>query len=151
MEERILFVVRDRVMREHLAQAFRRRGFSAVTASDGVGGLFQFGLCQPHLIILDLRGWEVLQRIRALSEIPIIVLVEDTPEARIESLNQGADFFVVKPPSVSELEARVRALLRRGPGMKSGGAALQGRAQPMADVGTSQEGLMDGRCCCQSR
>ena len=133
MEKRILFVVRDRAVREHLAQAFRRRGFCVVTASDGVAGLFQLGLCQPHLIVLDIRGWEVLQRIRSLSDIPIIVLVDDTPEAKIQSLDQGADFFVVKPPSVGELDARVRVLLRRGLGMESGEVAQQARTQDLAD------------------
>ena len=125
MERRILFVVRDRAVREHLAQAFRRRGFCVFTASDGVAGLFQLGLCQPHLIVLDTSGWEVLQRIRRLSDIPIIVLVDDTPEAKIQSLDQGADSFVVKPPSVGELDARVRVLLRRGLGMQSGETVLQ--------------------------
>ena len=132
MEKRILFVVRDRAVREHLAQAFRRRGFCVVTASDGVAGLFQLGLCQPHLIVLDIRGWEVLQRIRSLSDIPIIVLVDDAPEAKIQSLDQGADFFVVKPPSVGELDARVRVLLRRGLGMESGEVAQQARTQDLA-------------------
>ncbi len=119
------------------------------TASDGVGGLFQLGLRQPHLIVLDLSGWETLQRIRTLSDIPIIVLIEGTLEAGIESLDRGADFFLVKPPSVSELEARVRALLRRGLGMQSGSAAPQERTQAMVDAGTPQEGLMEGQCCCQ--
>ena len=120
-------------MREYLAQAFRRRGFCVVTAADGVAGLFQLGLCQPHLVVLDIHGWEVLQRIRSLSDIPIIVLVDDTPEAKIESLDQGADFFVVKPPNVGELDARVRVLLRRGLTAQSGEAALQARTQGLAD------------------
>ena len=134
-------------MGEHLAQAFRRRGFCVVAAWDGVAGLFQLGLCQPHLIVLDTNGWEVLQRIRRLSDIPVIVLVEDTPEAKIQSLDQGADFFVVKPPSLGELEARVRVLLRRGSGMQSGEAVLQARTQNLAEVGTPRGGLMEGRCC----
>ncbi|MGD8904793.1 MAG: hypothetical protein PVI67_14610, partial [Anaerolineae bacterium] len=58
--------------------------------------------------------------------------VDDTPEAKIQSLDQGADFFVVKPPSVCELDARVRVLLRRGPGMQSGEAALQLPTQDLA-------------------
>jgi DNA-binding response OmpR family regulator len=120
-------------MRECLAQAFRRRGFCVVTASDAVAGLFQLGLCQPHLVVLDTQGWELLQRIRRLSDIPIIVLVEDTPEAKIESLDQGADFFVVKPPNVSELDARVRVLLRRGLDMQSGEATPQARTKDLAD------------------
>jgi DNA-binding response OmpR family regulator len=104
------------------------------TASDGVGGLFQFGLRQPHLIVLDLNGWETLQRIRTLSDIPIIALIEDTLEARIESLDRGADFFLVKPPSMSELEARVRVLLRSDPAMLGGATALPERTQDLTDL-----------------
>jgi DNA-binding response OmpR family regulator len=128
VEKRILFVMRDRAMREHLAQTFGDRGFRVFTASDGVSGLFQFGLRQPDLIVLDVGGWEILQRIRTLSDIPIIVFIEDTLEARIESLDRGADYFLVKPPSVSELDARVRALLRRE------AAVLQERTQDLTDL-----------------
>ena len=133
MEKRILLVVRDKAMRERLARDFCGRGFCVTTATDGVGGLFQLGFRQPHLIILDVHGWEVLQRIRALSDVPVIVLIDDTPEARIESLDRGADFFLIKPPSASELDAKVRALLRRNPAMLSGTAASQGRTQELTD------------------
>ena len=134
MEKRILFVVRDKVMREHLARTFCDRGFCVAMASDGASGLFQLGLRQPHLIVLDVHGWEILQRIRALSNVPVIVLIDDTPEARIESLDRGADFFLIKPPSVSELDAKARALLRRNPAMLSGTAALQERTQELTDL-----------------
>ncbi len=113
MEKSILIVVRDRETRELLARTFFSHGFQAVAASDGVSGLFQLGLVQPDLVVLDLNGWETLQRIRALSDVPIIVLIEDDPKARIESLNRGADYFVTKPPCIKELDAKVRALLRR--------------------------------------
>jgi DNA-binding response OmpR family regulator len=134
VEKRILFVVRDRAMREHLAHTFCSRGFRVSTASDGVGGLFQFGLRQPHLIVLDLNGWETLQRIRTLSNIPIIALIEDTMEARIESLDRGADFFLVRPPSLSELEARIHVLLRRDPAMLDGVGAMPERTQDLTDL-----------------
>ena len=134
MEKRILFVVRDRAMREHLAQTFCDRGFRVITASDGVGGLFQLGLRQPHLIVLDVNGWETLQRIRTLSDIPIIVLIEDTPEARVECLDRGADYFLVKPPSMGELEARARVLLRKESATRSGAAAPEERAQDLTDL-----------------
>ena len=80
------------------------------TAADSVGGLFQFGLVRPHLVILDVDEWETLDRLRALSSVPIIALTPDNSSA--ESLNHGADFFVVKPPSLGELGAKVRASLR---------------------------------------
>ena len=105
-----------------------------ITASDGVGGLFQLGLRQPHLVVLDVNGWETLQRIRTLSDIPIIALVEDRPEARVESLDRGADYFLVKPPSLGELDARARALLRKESAMRSGATALEERAQDLTDL-----------------
>ena len=121
-------------MREHLAQTFCGRGFRVSTASDGVGGLFQLGLRQPHLIVLDVNGWETLQRIRTLSDIPIIALIEDRSEAKVESLDRGADYYLVKPPRVSVLDARVRVLLRRRSAMLSGAAALEERAQDLTDL-----------------
>lgn len=114
MEKTILIVVRDPDTRECLARNLYDRGFHAITASDGIGGLFQFGLTQPDLVVLDLTCWETLRRLRALSSVPIIVLIEDEPGTRVASLEQGADYFVVKPPSLPELEAKVRALFRRG-------------------------------------
>ncbi len=113
VEKSILIVVRDRETRELLAQTFSSQGFQAVTAWDGVSGLFQFGLAQPDLVVLEVNGWETLQRIRAVSDVPIIVLIEDDAKARIESLDRGADYFVTKPPCIKELDAKVRALLRR--------------------------------------
>lgn len=124
MGKRILIVVCDRVTRELLVQTFAGRGFRIVAASDGVSGLFQFGLAQPDLVVLDADGWETLKRIRALSTVPIIVLIEDDPQARIESLDQGADFFVTKPPSLRELEAKVRVLFRSGPKMMATAAIM---------------------------
>jgi DNA-binding response OmpR family regulator len=124
VEKRILIVVCDRVVRELLVQTFADRGFRIVAASDGVSGLFQFGLAQPDLVVLDTDGWETLKRIRALSTVPIIVLIEDDPQARIESLDQGADFFVTKPPSLRELEAKVRVLFRSWPKMMATAAIM---------------------------
>jgi DNA-binding response OmpR family regulator len=124
VEKRILIVVCDRVVRELLVQTFADRGFRIVAASDGVSGLFQFGLAQPDLVVLDADGWETLKRIRALSTVPIIVLIEDDPQARIESLDQGADFFVTKPPSLRELEAKVRVLFRSLPKMMATAAIM---------------------------
>jgi two-component system KDP operon response regulator KdpE len=121
-------------MREHLAQTFCGRGFRVITASDGVGGLFQLGLRQPHLVVLDVNGWETLQRIRALSDIPIIALIEDRPEARIECLDRGADYFLVKPPSLGELDARVRVLLRKQCALRSGAAPQEDRGQELTDL-----------------
>lgn len=115
MDKSILIVVRDPDTRECLARKFVDCGFQTTIAGDAIGGLFQLGLARPDLVILDLDGWETLRRMRAQSNVPIIVLIEDEPRARVDSLNQGADYFVVKPPSLPELEAKVRALFRSDP------------------------------------
>jgi DNA-binding response OmpR family regulator len=112
VQKRILLVVGDRDTRELLAQGLSDHGFGTFMASDGVSGLFQFGLVQPDLVVLGVNGWETLRRIRALSGVPIIVLIEDDSKSRVESLNQGADYFVIKPPSLLEIDAKVRVLFR---------------------------------------
>lgn len=100
-------------MREQLSRALAGEGLRVYTAADSVGGLFQFGLVRPHLVILDTGEWETLHRLRALSSVPIIALTPNDRRTGAESLCHGADFFVNKPPSLGELGAKVRASLRR--------------------------------------
>ena len=111
MEKRILIVGGSADTREQVTRALLRGGMRVYTAADSVGGLFQFGLVRPHLVILDTDEWETMERMRALSSVPIIALTAG--EASAESLDHGADFFVVKPPNLGELRAKVRASLRR--------------------------------------
>jgi two-component system KDP operon response regulator KdpE len=113
VEKRILIVGGDRNTRELLTRTLACIGFQVATANDSVGGLAKLGIVRPHLVILDLDGWETLQRIRTLSPIPVIVLIADEQKSRVESLERGADFFVTKPPSIQELCAKVRASFRR--------------------------------------
>lgn len=124
MEKRILIVMAEPETREFLARVFVDHGFQPFTAPDSVGGLFQFGLSQPHLVVLEVSGWETLRRIRALSNVPLIALVEDNTRDRIESLNRGADYFVTKPLSVQELQAKVRVLLRPRPALRLSAVTL---------------------------
>jgi len=78
-----------------------------------------FDACEPALVLLDvsmpeLTGWEILRRIRAISDVPVIFVsgCEDESD-RARGLNLGADDYLVKPFSIIELVARVTALLRR--------------------------------------
>jgi DNA-binding response OmpR family regulator len=87
--------------------------FQVCGASDGVGGLYKLGICQPHLVILEIEDWSALERFRRLSSVPIIALTPDDGRSGVESLDRGADLFVTLLPSCAELVARVRALLRR--------------------------------------
>ena len=94
-------------------------GFAVLTAHDGVGGIQILQEWEPDLVLLDLmlprmNGWETCRRIRECSEVPIIML---TALARngdiVRGLKLGADDYVTKPFSQSELVARIEAALRR--------------------------------------
>jgi len=93
--------------------------YDVLTATDGEQALEIIVEKKPNLVLLDvmmpgMNGFEVLDRIRKFSNIPVIMLTAKGEEAdRVEGLNRGADDYVVKPFSASELLARVRAVLRR--------------------------------------
>ncbi len=95
------------------------QGYAIRTASDGEQALQEMKSWPPDLVITDLRmpnkgGLELCRSIRAESRIPIIVLSVRGEEAiKVEALDAGADDYVTKPFSISELLARVRAALRR--------------------------------------
>lgn len=113
LEKRILIVGGSPDQQEQLRLALAGRGRRVYIAADNAGGLFQFGLVRPHLVILDIDEWETLERLRSLSSVPIIALTAGEVQRGAESLHHGADFFVNKPPSLGELGAKVRASLRR--------------------------------------
>lgn len=122
MAEHVL-VVDDEVWVTELIRAYlTQAGFRVSVASDGQSALTQFQTGRPDLVILDwmlpgVDGLEVAKRIRAQSQIPIIMLTARVDEGdRVAGLEQGADDYVTKPFSARELEARVRAVLRRAEG-----------------------------------
>ena len=125
MGQRILVVDNE----EWVVQAVRRyleaAAFEVVVAYDGPTALAQFETHQPDLIVLDwmlpaLDGLSVAERIRERSNVPIIMLTAKTAEEdRLEGFQTGIDDYVVKPFSSRELEARVRAVLRRAAGKSS--------------------------------
>jgi DNA-binding response OmpR family regulator len=94
-------------------------GLDVLAAADGRSGLRAFHASRPGLVVLDiglpvLDGWAVLDRIRDLSEVPVIMLTSRDKEAeKVRGLRAGADDYVTKPFSNAELLARVEALLRR--------------------------------------
>ncbi len=94
-------------------------GYATEVAFDGVTGLSKFREVSPDLVILDLMlpvldGLEVARRIRKTSNTPIIILTaKDNIQDKVEGLDSGADDYLVKPFSIEELLARVRAHLRR--------------------------------------
>lgn len=122
MNNHILVVDDEDWICELVGRYLEQAGFDVATASDGSKALMQFARRRPDLVILDwmlpgLDGLEVAAQIRKRSDVPIIMLTARTDEAdRIKGLEFGADDYVVKPFSARELEARVRAVLRRSQG-----------------------------------
>lgn len=97
------------------------QGYDIRVANDGEMALEIMKDWAPHLIITDLAmphvdGVQLCRRVRAVSQVPIIILsVRDQERQKIEALDAGADDYVTKPFSTNELLARVRANLRRSP------------------------------------
>jgi DNA-binding response OmpR family regulator len=116
---KILVVDDEPSLQKMLVHALEREGFQVQAVSDGEEALDAFKAYEPHLIILDimlpkLDGTEVCRRIRAQSDVPIIMLTAKDDEIdRVVGLELGADDYVTKPFAVRELVARVRAIMRR--------------------------------------
>jgi OmpR family response regulator RpaB len=117
--EKILVVDDEASIRRILETRLKMVGYEVATAADGEEALELFSKFNPDLIILDvmmpkLDGYGVTREIRRTSDTPIIILTAlgDVSE-RITGLELGADDYVIKPFSPKELEARVKAVLRR--------------------------------------
>ncbi len=116
---RILLVDDDEVTRELVRSVLERSGHDVREAPDGRAGLRELYTVAPDLVILDvempeLDGWATLERIRDLSDVPVLMLTARKTELeRVRGLHGGADDYVIKPFGHQELAARVQALLRR--------------------------------------
>jgi two-component system KDP operon response regulator KdpE len=115
----ILVVDDDPGIRDSLCDELRAAGYDALTAADGRAGLAAFRLNLPDLLLTDLAmpgadGFALIRAIREFSRTPIVVIsVRGADADKIRALDLGADDFVMKPFSLPELLARVRAQLRR--------------------------------------
>ena len=119
VKQRILVVDDEASIRRILETRLKMAGYSVVTAEDGEEAVELFNKVNPDLVILDVMmpkmdGYGVTREIRRVSDVPIIILTAlgDVSE-RITGLELGADDYVIKPFSPKELEARVKAVLRR--------------------------------------
>lgn len=116
---RVLVVDDEASMVKFLASNLRVAGYEVLTAEDGERALILVQDEPLDLIVLDmmlpgLDGLEVCQRVRNLSEVPILILSAKGEETdKVDALNLGADDYLTKPFGVEELLARVRAVLRR--------------------------------------
>jgi two-component system response regulator ArlR len=114
---KILIVEDDAQILRVLELELKHEGYEVETARDGLAGL-ERALKEPDLVVLDLMlpkldGMEVCARIRAKSNVPIIMLTaKDRIPDRVAGLDRGADDYLTKPFSIDELLARIRARLR---------------------------------------
>jgi two-component system, OmpR family, KDP operon response regulator KdpE len=121
MPGRILVIDDESQITRALRAALTAQGFDVRTANDPEEGLQVFREWPPDLLITDLMmpgmsGVDLCREVRRIAPTPIIVLsVRDHERAKVEALDAGADDYVTKPFSIQELQARVRAHLRRAP------------------------------------
>ena len=120
-EDHMVLVAEDDSASRTATRLFLQRvGYHVGEAADGPATLREASLGRYDIVLLDLGlpgldGEEVLSRMRRDSALPVIVLTGRSEESeRVRVLNLGADDYVVKPCSLPELEARIRAVLRRG-------------------------------------
>lgn len=119
---RVLVIDDDEVVRALVTGVLEHAGHEVRQAPDGRAGLRELYERPPDLVVLDvemdgLDGWATLERIRDVSEVPVLMLTAHHGELeRVRGLQGGADDYVAKPFGHQELAARVQALLRRSGG-----------------------------------
>ena len=119
MTETILVIEDTPAIGRALRAALEARNYNVVVALTGASGIDAAALNDPAAIILDLGlpdmdGADVCRRVRSWSDVPIIILtIDDAEHRKVETLDIGADDYVVKPFSTPELLARLRVALRR--------------------------------------
>jgi two-component system KDP operon response regulator KdpE len=133
-QPRILIVDDEPQIGRVLRTGLKTHGYDVRVASDGVSALETFNDWHPDLVVTDLampnmEGLELCSRLRAISQLPIIVLsVRGEEKTKVEALDAGADDYITKPFGMDELLARVRAQLRRAmalPTSKDSSAVLE--------------------------
>jgi len=119
MRELILVIEDEEKILNFLRRGLIYEGYRVETATDGAAGLASARDNPPDLVILDwmlpgIDGLEVCRRLRAASNVPILMLTaKDAVADRVQGLDAGADDYLVKPFALDEVLARLRALLRR--------------------------------------
>jgi DNA-binding response OmpR family regulator len=123
----ILLIEDDQRIREAVARALAQRGHEVRSSATGLAGVEDALAEMVDLVVLDLGlpdvdGLDVLKMIRSVSPVPVVIATARDDEAEIvRALDAGADDYVVKPFSSDQLDARIRAVLRRiGPDAESG-------------------------------
>jgi two-component system, OmpR family, KDP operon response regulator KdpE len=144
----VLVIDDEAHIRRFVRTGFELEGFAVREAENASAGLRSAELEPPDLIILDLclpdmHGSEVLERVRASSNVPVIALSVEADEAeKVRMLNLGADDYVVKPCGIGELLARARANMRRA--LPSTGETALFRSGPLTIDIDARRVMLDG-------
>ncbi len=115
----VLVVDDERMIRNLLKMSLQRMGYEVTTADDGEQALQIFADHQFHLVLLDILmpnidGFTVCSELRSISDVPIVMLTAlNRPDDIVRGLELGADNYITKPFTFKEIEARIRAILRR--------------------------------------
>ncbi len=129
----LLVIEDDERIRTALIRALRDRGHAVTSAGTALAGLRQAVEDRPDLVVLDLGlpdldGRELLRMLRAVSAVPVVVATaRDDDDSVVQALDAGADDYVVKPVRADQLEARIRAVLRRAAGPADAAPITVGR------------------------
>jgi DNA-binding response OmpR family regulator len=119
VSELVLLIEDDADIALGVRTVLNRNGFEVRAAAEGRDGLRLFHSERPDIVVLDvglpeMDGWTVLERIRELSEVPVLMLTSHGREVdKVRGLRSGADDYLTKPFGTAEFVARVQALLRR--------------------------------------
>lgn len=125
MRKKILVIDDNNELNQVIVQGLRRKGFQVFSATRGREGLKLAFETQPDLVVLDIMmpemdGWQTCERLREISDIPIIFLTAKTSQDDIiRGFQLGVDDYITKPFSLRELELRVCAVLKRAEAQKS--------------------------------
>lgn len=120
----VLVIEDDPRIRPLLMRSLGERGYAVASAATGMQGLSMAVEQRPDCVILDLGlpdvdGTQVLTMLRAVSDVPVIVAsARDDDPSLVGCLDAGADDYVVKPYTTAQLEARIRAVMRRAGGLR---------------------------------
>jgi len=147
----LLVVEDDPQLRGALVRALRDHGHAVATAATGMSGLDAAVTHRPDLVVLDLGlpdvdGAQVLRMLRAVSDVPVIVATaRDEERDMVAVLGSGADDYIVKPFGAAQLDARIKAVLRRlgapepEPSIQVGGLVVSPAAREVTLEGEAVE------------
>jgi DNA-binding response OmpR family regulator len=148
--ERILVVEDEPAFADLVVLWLERHGWRTIVATDGAEAIRRFEEERPDLVLLDLGlpsldGWQVIERVRAMSLVPILVVTARGSDAdKVRGLGIGADDYVTKPVSFPELMARIRASLRRAQAWSYPNDTPEVRHPGLVIDGRSHRVLADG-------